>query len=303
MSVLVTGGRGYLGRYVVDGLVQRGHSVVDYNRDLGPGPRHELHVPVLGELGDIPRLLTIVKEHDVERVVHTAAQSHPDVSLEMPLATVESNVTGTCCVLEAARLSGIRRVVVFSSECAYGHTPPGSVPESTPLQPRTPYGVTKAATEMLGGSYNECFEMDVIALRVSEVYGPGQIMPEVVRDAIRAAVRGEVFRLPHGRDQKLQLVHVADVAQATLAACFVEAHASPVFNVTGGIQPTLGEVLDLLAELVPGAVFDVGPGDIGGDRQGLFEINAARRELGYEPQVDLKGGLRDYVDWLRQAEF
>ena len=303
MSVLVTGGRGYLGRYVVEGLLKQGRVVVDYNRDPVAGPQHRLHEPVLGELDDLPRLLTVIKDHDVKRIVHAAGQSHPDVSLKMPLATVEANVMGTCQVLEAARLAGIRRVVVFSSECAYGHTPPGAVPESTPLRPRTPYGVTKAATEMLGRSYNECFAMDVIALRVSEIYGPGQIMQEVVRDAIRAAVSGEAFHLPRGRDQRLQLVHVTDVARATLAACFVEAHASSVFNITADIQPTLGDVLDLLGELVPGATFDVGPGDAGGDRQGLFEIDAARRELGYEPQVDLKDGLRDYVEWLRQAEF
>jgi nucleoside-diphosphate-sugar epimerase len=221
----------------------------------------------------------------------------------MPLTTVETNVTGTCCVLEAARLSCLRRVVLFSSECAYGHTPPGLVPESTPLHPRTPYGVTKAAAEMLGRSYNECFDMDVIALRVAEIYGPGQAMPHVLRDAVRAAARGEAFSLPRGRDQKMQLVHVTDVARATVAVCFVGAHLSPVYNVAGAIQPTLGEVLDLLTELTPGARFDVGPGEIGGDRQGLFEIGAARRDLNYQPQVALRDGLRDYLDWLREHEF
>lgn len=303
MRVLVTGGHGYLGRHVVDGLLERGHAVVDYNRDVDPGPRHALHTPVLGEIGDVPRLLTVVREYGVERIVHTAAQSHPDISLEMPLATVEANITGTCTVLEAARLSAVRRVVVFSSECAYGHTPPGSVPESAPLRPRTPYGVTKAATEMLGLAYNECFGLDVIALRVSEVYGPGQRLQEEVRDAARAAVHGETLRLPRGRDQRLQLVHVDDAARATLTACLIEAHTTAVFNITGGIQPTFGEVLDLLAELVPGATFEVGPGDLGGDRQGLFEIDAARRELGYVPRVDLRSGLRDYVEWLRHAEY
>jgi UDP-glucose 4-epimerase len=328
MSVLVTGGRGYVGRYVVDALAARGERVVDYSRDLGPGPRHELHVPVLGELGDIPRLLTVLRDYCVERIIHTAAQSHPDVSLEMPLATVESNVMGTTCVLEAARLSGVRRVVVYSSECAYGHTPgaaepgsaadgstvqgpaaaaaaglPPSVPESTPLHPRTPYGVTKAACEMLAAAYNESFGLDVVALRVAQVYGPGQVMPETVRDVVLAAVRGETFRLAHGRDQKLQLVHVTDVMRATLDACFADGHGKHVYNITGGVQPTLGEVLDLVAELVPGFAHEVGPGEIGGDRQGLFEIDAARRDLGYEPQVDLRDGLRGYVDWLREHEF
>lgn len=303
MNVLVTGGRGYLGRYVIDGLIARGDTAVDYSRDLGPGPRHELHLPVLGELEDIPRLLWAIEEHGVERVVHTAAQSHPDVSLAMPLATVRSNVMGTCCVLEAARLSGIARVVVFSSECAYGHTEEEPVTETAPLRPRTPYGVTKAATEMLGHSYNECFGMDTIALRVAEVYGPGQVMPQVVGDAIRAAVRGRPFRLSRGRDQKLQLVHVRDAAAATLAACFVDEHGLDSYNITGGVQPTLGEVLDLLATLLPEAELDVGPGVMGGDRQGLFDIGAAQRDLGYVPRVTLEEGLHEYVAWLRENEF
>jgi len=302
-TVLVTGGRGYIGRYVIEELVRLGHVAIDYSRDAAPAVRDDHRVPVLGELADIPRLLATLERHGVERIVHTAGQSHPDVSIEMPLATVEANVTGTCSVLEAARLAGVRRVVLFSSECAYGHTPPGTVPESTPLQPRTPYGVTKAATEMLGRSYNECFDLDTIALRVAQVYGPGQIMPETVGDTIRTLLRSEPVRQDRGRDQRLQLVHVTDVARAVIAACFAGDHRLHAYNVTGGVLPTLGEVLERLAALIPGAVFDVGPGEMGGDRQGLFEIEAARRDLGYEPAVPLDDGLRDYVEWLRRHDY
>jgi len=92
-------------------------------------------------------------------------------------------------------------------------------------------------------------------------------------------------------------------AAATLAACFADEHAQSVYNVAGGIQPTLGEVLDHLSALLPEAVFDVGPGVIGGDRQGLFDIGAARRDLGYEPRVTLEEGLREYVAWLKENEF
>jgi len=302
-TVLVTGGRGYIGRYVVSELGRLGHTAVDYSRDMAPGGRHESHVPVLGELADVPRLLATLRRYGVERIVHAAGQSHPDVSLEMPLATVEANVTGSCCVLEAARLAGVRRVVLFSSECAYGHTPPGTVGEETPLEPRTPYGVTKAATEMLGRSYNECFGLDTIALRVTQVYGPGQAMPETVRDCIKALLRSEPIRMEHGREQRLQLVHVTDVARAVIAACFAGDHRLHAYNVAGGMQPTLAAVLERLAALIPGAICDVGPGDMGGDRQGLFEIEAARRDLGYRPVVDLDDGLREYVDWLRTHEY
>jgi UDP-glucose 4-epimerase len=304
VKILVTGSRGYLGRYVADDLTRQGHTVVGYSRDLGASPADPRHIAVLGELGDIPRLLTVIREHSVERIIHTAAQSHPDVSREMPLATVEANVTGTCCVLEAARLCDVRRVVCFSSEAAYGHTPPGPVLEAVPLHPRTPYGVTKAATEMLGHAYNECFGMDVISLRVGQIYGPGQLMREDVHDAIKAALRGETFRQRSGRDQRLQLVHVTDVMRATVAASFVDGHSLSSYNIAGGVQPTFGEVLDMVAELVPGAEFEVGPGGLEeSDEQGSFDIRAAGRDLGYVPQVALGDGLRDYVDWLRTAEY
>jgi UDP-glucose 4-epimerase len=303
MSVLVTGGRGYLGRHVVGTLLEQRHRVVDYSRDVGPSSTNPLHVNVLGELYDLPRFMDVIRQFEVDRIIHTAAQSHPDVSLEMPLTTIEANVTGSCCVLEAVRLTGIKRVVVFSSECAYGHTPPGIVSEDTVLNPRTPYGVTKAATEMLGRAYNESFGLDVIALRSSQIYGPGQIMQEYVRDAIKTALSGNAFVLPRGSDQKFQLVHVTDVARATIAACFVDRHGQSVYNVTGGVQPSFGDVLDLLTQLIPGARFEVGPGDFDYDAQGPFDITAARRDLGYEPRVTLEEGLTEYIQWLRSAEF
>jgi UDP-glucose 4-epimerase len=303
VSVLVTGGRGYLGRHVVRRLVEEGHRVVDYSRDLGPSSPNPLQVNMLGELFDLPRFIDVIRQFEVDRIIHTAAQSHPDVSVEMPLTTIEANVTGSCYVLEAARLTGVKRVVVFSSECAYGHTPPGIVREDTVLNPRTPYGVTKAATEMLGRAYSESFGLDVIALRSSQIYGPGQIMQEYVRDAIKTALSGEVFVLPRGSDQKFQLVHVSDVAGATIAACLVDGHGQSVYNVTGGDQTSFADVLDLLTRLIPGARFEVGPGDFDYDIQGPFDITAARRDLGYEPRMTLEQGLTGYIEWLRSAEF
>ena len=303
MTVLVTGGRGFIGRHVVDALLERGRAVVDYSRDVPTDNSPEGLTRVLGELGDLARLLGVIREHGVERVIHTAAQSHPDVSLQVPFATMEANVMGTCAVLEAARLTAIRRVVLFSSEAAYGDTLPGLVDESTPLDPRTPYGVSKAATEMLGRAYARSFGMDVISLRVSEVYGPGQLMPEFVGDAIRRALREGSVRLPRGGEQALQLVHVRDVTQAVLAACFVEEHESDVYNVTGGEQTTCRQVLEMLATIMPEASFAIGPGDLGWDGQGPFSIAAARRDLRYEPTVALADGLREYVDWLRRAEY
>src|SRR4051812_41557766 len=108
-ATLVTGGRGYVGRRVVDKLLERGHRVVRYDRDHWEPS--DAAIQGQCELYDVPRLLDVIREHGVGSIVHTAAISHPDISLAMAVATFESNVAGTVSVFEAARLTGLRRVV------------------------------------------------------------------------------------------------------------------------------------------------------------------------------------------------
>ncbi|MFC9601044.1 NAD-dependent epimerase/dehydratase family protein [Peribacillus butanolivorans] len=304
MNILVTGGKGYLGRYIVKELLNQGHTVIDYIRDMSLPSEDPKHVHVFGELYDVPRLITTIQNHKIDRIIHTAAQSHPDVGVEVPIATAEANVMGTMGVLEAARLTGVKRIVVYSSECAYGDTHEDIITEDHPLNPRTPYGVTKATTEMMARAYNECYGMDIIALRVCQVWGPAQVMQEYIRDAIKAAVKGEMFYLPSGSEQKFQLIYVTDAVRASLAACFTEKkNELAVYNITGGYQQTFGEVIKLLQEIIPDAKFDVGPGELGYDNQSLFDISAAKNDLGYVPQVSLMDGLKMYVNWLRENDF
>src|SRR5262245_1218993 len=145
MATMVTGSLGYTGRYIVNELARRGREVVSYNRDYSE-LKQERVLPVQGELYDIPRLVDVLKRHGVDRIIHTAAMSHPDLSIDLPITTVTANIDGTVHLLEAAKLAGVRNLVNFSSETVYGHID-GTVTEDAPLRPTTPYGVTKVATE------------------------------------------------------------------------------------------------------------------------------------------------------------
>jgi UDP-glucose 4-epimerase len=144
--------------------------------------------------------------------------------------------------------------------------------------------------------------MDIIALRCCALYGPGQVMPEYVRDVIKAAYSGESFTLPSGYDQKFNLVFVSDAAEASIRACFTETRSDfAAYNITSGYQPTLGEIMEVVKKEIPDAKFDVGPGVIEGwDQHGFFSIEAARKDLGYEPKVSFEEGMRKYIDWLRE---
>ena len=120
MTTLVTGGRGFVGRHLVDQLLADGDRVIRYNRDYAVDPATGLTV-VQGELFDIPRLTETLRTHDVDRIIHTAGQSHPALSIELPWHHLRGQCRRHPCGLRVARMTGVRRIVIFSSECALGN--------------------------------------------------------------------------------------------------------------------------------------------------------------------------------------
>lgn len=303
MTTLVTGGRGFVGRHLVDQLLAEGERVVTYNRDYTVDDRDGV-VAVQGELFDIPRLTATLTAHEVDRIIHTAGQSHPGVSIELPVTTFAANADGTLAVYEAARMTGVRRIVFFSSECALGHiTEPGPVSEDVKPAPTTVYGVTKVAGELLGSVYNSLYGMETVSLRITEVYGPGLWMPSLLGDMIRAGLRGETFTLESGGEHPFQFVYVEDVATAARLASTTTHLTQQAYFVSGGDQMTVSETAELLTTFLPDARFDIGPGFLPDwDRQVRFDLSRSARDLGYVPAWALEKGLEKQVEWIRAAE-
>jgi UDP-glucose 4-epimerase len=303
MATLVTGGRGYIGRHLVDQLLGEGAKVVSYNRDFSVDERDGLTV-VQGELYDIPRLTETLRRSSVDRIIHTAGQSHPGVSVDLPWTTFKANAEGTLAVYEAARATGVRRIVNFSSECAVGNTPLGvQAAEDVMPRPTTPYGVTKVAGELFGTVYNSLYGMEIVSLRVTEVYGPGLWMPSLLGDMIRAGLRGETFVLESGGDHPFQFVYVEDVATAARLASVSMTLSQPVYNVSGGRQVTITDTARLLEQHIPGSRYEIGRGLLPQwDSQGPYDLTASRRDLGYIPAWSLETGIVEQIDWLREHD-
>jgi len=300
-STLVTGGMGYTGRIIVRQLAEQGRKVVNYNRDYSE-MQTEFITPVQGELYDIPRLVRTIEKYEVGRIIHTAAMSHPDLSIELPITTVVANIDGTVNLMEAMRLAGIKKLTNFSSETAYGNVPE-PIDENSPTRPTTPYGVTKIATEHFGRVYNELFGLDVVSLRFAEVYGPGNRMPQILRDIIKPALAGEAFSMENGSDHLFHFIHAEDVARAAIMASTAENLTQPVYNVFGDGSWTLGQAAELLRKLLPGASISIGPGFTHLDRQGPWSQAAAKRDFGYSPSYTLEAGLVEYIEWLRTNQY
>jgi UDP-glucose 4-epimerase len=303
MTTLVTGGRGFVGRHLVDQLLAEGTKVISYNRDFALDSREGL-TTVQGELFDIPRLAETLRKHSVERIIHTAGQSHPGVSIDLPWTTFKANAEGTLAVYEAARATAVRRIVNFSSECALGNLDiDTTVGEDATPRPTTPYGVTKVAGEMFGNVYNSLYGMEVVSLRVTEVYGPGLWMPSLLGDMIRAGLRRETFRLEAGGDHPFQFVYVADVATAARLASTATTLTQPVYNVSGGVRVTVADTARLLETLLPASHYEIGPGFLPQwDRQGSYDLSATTRDIGYAPAWTLERGIVELIEWLRVRE-
>jgi nucleoside-diphosphate-sugar epimerase len=306
MTTLVTGGFGFVGHTLVRMLQERGKRVINVDkRFIEEEDGTDLYHYYQSDINDVGRLLDIIYREKVTSIIHTAAISHPVVSRDIPYQTMVTNVLGTTSVFEAARVSGVKRVVNFSSECAYGHNRDlGFVDETAPVKPTTPYGVSKVATEHLARVYTDLYGMEIPTIRPAWVYGPGQFMQCYLKTMLRNAIDGVPTHQPEGQDYRFQYVHAEDIAQAAILASIVPHVGSEVFNITAGFQIGFPEVAERVKRMFPDAEINIGPGTITIlDENAEFSIAKAQRILGYQPKYDLQTGMETYAEWLKSHPF
>jgi UDP-glucose 4-epimerase len=301
--VLVTGSGGFIGRAVCADLARAGVDVVGLDRvgrvDALSGG--DLSVTtVAGDLLDLSSLMRRFEEWHPRVVIHTAAVSHPGVSLELPLATAQANCIGTATLLEACRMAGIRRFVFLSSEVVYGNQPGIHVDEDAPLLPRTPYAASKVYGEALSRVYAERWGIEQTSIRLTHIYGPGNLMPDPVGDLLtQALLHGAVTA--DDRHHQNRLLYVDDAAKAIRALAAAESWSSPVYNI-GPLETVSNESLcHLIADLLDCRV-DIPAREetYGRDELGVLVTDRARSDFGFEPLVPLRLGLDRYAAWLRR---
>lgn len=299
-TILVTGLGGLIGRVVADRLFAMGRSVVGMDQRVGA----DEPFPVLThDLPDPHRWHEVIERFDITDIIHPGGISGPMLLPDAPARIVDINLAGVAGLLEAARIHGIRRVVCFSSVVAYGDHPDLSpVCERTLLQPTTLYGATKAAGDALIGAYHAQHGVDAVSLRVAGCYGPGRVTPCVIRQTIEAALRGEAVRFRSDPRRTRQYVYVDDVVDAVIGALDASSLPQRHYNVGPGVVHSLSEVEAAIRQSLPQAriIDDPQASMVGSFGVGVLNIDAARRDLAFNPGVSLVEGTRRTLEWVRR---
>jgi UDP-glucose 4-epimerase len=298
MSVLVTGGTGFIGRYVLDRLRDGGERVVSYDRAPAPGLPAGV-TAVRGEIFDLAGLAGTIVARDARAVVHAAGFADAEQSVETPATTVTANAVGTLDVLEACRIGGFGgRVVLLSSMRVYGDEDDDERVPAT-LRPRTPFAVTKAFGDLLGQVYVDRYGLDVVSLRLSDVYGPGRRLPRFVEALLEHAAAGRAPALPPGRPRPGRLLHAEDAARAVVAALRAPSPLTRVYDIAG--EPVLPEqILAVAHDRAPHAAPEWEPPC--STPSAPIARTPADAELGYRPRWSLARGIDDYCTWSESEE-
>ena len=306
---LVTGGAGFIGSHLVEALLDRG-DMVRVLDNFSSGKKENLAgildkiELITADLQDQASLVTALQ--DIDLVYHQAAFVSGPLSIDEPEKCFAINVNGTVRLLEEAIKTGVKRVVLASSAAVYGDNPAVPLSENVGLDPKTPYATSKAVGELYTRLYSDLLGLEVVALRYFNVFGPRQnpdsdyaaVIPIFVKNILDKE-QPTIFGDGH---QTRDFIYIDDVVRANLFASEADQAPGKIINICSGLEISLLDLLDSLAEILGTDIQpifeDERPGDI---YRSAGDPTLARELLEYEPFVDLAEGLKKTAAWMNQS--
>lgn len=304
-TYLVTGGAGFIGSHIATRLVEEGHRVRVLD-NLCAGSRDNLaHLKDGVEFfhGDVADPITARHAaKGVEVIFHQAALASVPLSVKDPVAVHTACVTGTVCILDAARQAGVRRVIYAGSSRAYGNDPMMPKRESQLSQVLSPYAAAKLAGELYCESFAAVYPLETVRLRYFNIFGerqdPASPYSAVIPLFVSALLQGRRPTIFGDGSQSRDFLYVGNAVHANLLAVHATNVSGKVFNVAGGQSLSVIELLRMICERL-NVPFDpiFAPPRVGDIQDSWADISSTERELGYRPQVSLSDGLQRTIDY------
>ena len=317
MTVLVTGGAGFIGSHVCERLVKNGTSIVIVD-SLDPFydpaiKRRNLETAlssgharlVVADICDREAVEAGIGQEKIDAIVHLAARAGVRPSLERPDEYVRTNVEGTVALLEIARQRGIRSLVMGSSSSVYGDATPVPFSEDVPASnPISPYAATKRAAELLCHTYAHLYGLSVMCLRLFTVYGPRQRPDLAIHKFASLMSLGKPIPFFGDGGTERDYTYVDDIVDGIEAAVAWASAAPPgafeIVNLGENVTTSLTQLVEMLSEeLGLRATLDRMPAQPGDVQRTYADVTKAHRLLAYNPQTSMKEGIRRFVEWFR----
>lgn len=318
MSILVTGGAGFIGSHVCERLLSRGQSIVivdSFDPFYDPAIKHRnLEAAlasgfvrlVIADICDRDAVEEGLGEEKIDAIIHLAARAGIRPSLERPDDYVRTNVGGTVSMLEVARRRGVRPFVMGSSSSVYGDSTPVPFAEDAPAaSPISPYAATKRAGELLCHTYAHLYGLSVVCLRLFTVYGPRQRPDLAIHKFARLMSAGKPIPFFGDGETERDYTYVDDIVDGIEAGLSWANAADPgafeIVNLGESATTSLASLVEMLsAAFGAPAILERLPSQPGDVQRTFARVDKARSLLGYDPRTPMKDGIRRFVEWFRQ---
>jgi len=315
-TILVTGGLGLIGHNVVARLEQQGHRViiVDTKTTYGLIPQEELDYLMVErrrkistdriysiDITDQDGIDWIMRTHQPDAVIHLASFPRQKVVNVNPQLGSQTMSQGLLNLLEASKNYDVKRFVYISSSMVYGDFT-DDVREDAECRPQGQYGIMKLAGEWLVQDYSRRGFFDHVIIRPSAVYGELDVEDRVISKFLLTAMRGGVLKV-NGASETLDFTYVDDAANGIVAATLSDCSGNNIYNITKSHSWSLLAAANLAVQIVGKGTVEVRDKDADFPSRGALNIDAARRDFGYDPKVDIEEGFQRYYEWLDNSVY
>ncbi len=312
MQVLVTGGAGFIGSHVCETLLKRGDQVTivdDLNDFYSPSIKHN-NLKDISKTGnynfyqydirDAKKMREVFYQIKPDAIIHLAARAGVRPSLLSPILYEEVNVIGTLNLLELCREFPVKNFVFASSSSVYGINSKLPFSENDPInQPISPYATTKRTGELLAFNYSYLYKIPITCLRFFTVYGPRQRPEMGIHKFVRKVINDEVIEVYGDGNSKRDYTYIDDIVNGVIAA-LDKPNPFMIYNLGESSPISLSDLISIIEEVIGKKAKLKFLEDQLGDVPVTFaDISLAQRELGFEPKVDLKTGLANFVRWYK----
>lgn len=312
-KVLVTGATGFLGYWLTKALLEQNAQVITFVRDHDPqcaliqtGLIQKTHV-VRGALEDYPSVERAINEHEIDTVFHLGAQTIVGTALRSPLSTFESNIRGTYNLLEACRQHKalVKRIVIASSDKAYGTSPILPYTEEMPLKGQHPYDVSKSCADLISNTYYHTYHLPIVVARCGNLYGGGDLnWSRLIPGTIKSFLEDEAPLIRSDGSYTRDYLYVEDAAFAYLLLAFNATREDVIgqaFNFGPNKPYSVIEIVQTLQRLMNRS--DLDPIILNEAKEEIrdqsLDSQKARKILGWNPQFSLEKGLQQTIDWYQ----